>query len=336
MRKYYFYAVIFVMLGSIIFTGCGDKEDTLAQDSETQDTEDYYEEDAWAYYEEGYDYEADQEFDELFDQMRESSRICAYDRKTGRLTCNEEDGCGSKRLAVANNIVIGSHLTKKGIKNLKKNKHIQSLRVKDLSNLTEDDKMEIYLPLARGDIAMAALLFAHEDYASSVGNDGTRIYKRVMKKKCPSVTVNRSCASVVSGAICAAGAADYASAATAGLITYFESNQHWKNMGKLPESKLKSGDIIFIDRKSHIKEYQSGKMDDSEQEADKEENAVSASTVHDHVLVWVGNEKVRRVFPNSDGNSVSGSYSEVYKTARSAAVGKYNMTGDYRIYRYKP
>lgn len=337
-----------IMICSFVFCSCG-KSDTntqveaydMSEDASDYSDEDFEDNDTWAYYDEehydaGYDYEADEEFDELFEELREESKVCSFDKKTGELICRDDEGCGSRSLAVAKTVLINNHLTKKGIKTLEKNRGLKKLRVKDLSNLSEEDKMELYLPLARGDIGMAAVLFAYEDYSSSVGNNGTRIYRRVMKKKCPSITILRSCASVVSGAICAAGASDYASAATAGLVSYFEGDEHWRNMGKLPENKLKSGDIIFIDRKSHIKDYQSGRMEDSEHSADKTENKVSSATVHDHVLVWVGNEKIRRVFPDSDGNSVSGSYSEAYKTARSAAIGKYNLTGDYRIYRYKP
>lgn len=253
--------------------------------------------------------------DDSFSQCTAGSG-CRYNKKTKTLLCSGEhttknDGCSSKYLSRAIHIVINGKVSKTGLKKLKKNKHICDLSIKDMSNFSEDDIQALYNPLARNDIAMAALLFSHEKSADSYGNNGKKMYRLVMKKKCPQVTVLRSCASVVSGAMNAAGASSYASAATADLVSYYKQADDWKNLGRLPLEKLQSGDIIFIDRKSHSKR-----------------------AIHDHICVWVGNEKIKRLFPSSTGNIVSGSYDENYSNARSASVSTFDFKGDYRVYRH--
>ena len=57
--------------------------------------------------------------------------------------------------------------------------------------------------------------------------------------------------------------------------------------------------------------------------------------IHNHIILWLGNDVIRKYYPESEGNIISGSYSDSYDSARSAAVSYFNFTGDYRIYRHK-
>ena len=57
--------------------------------------------------------------------------------------------------------------------------------------------------------------------------------------------------------------------------------------------------------------------------------------IHDHIILWLGNDVITKYYPDSTGNTISGSYCDVYSRARSAAVSSFNFTGDYKIYRYK-
>lgn len=56
--------------------------------------------------------------------------------------------------------------------------------------------------------------------------------------------------------------------------------------------------------------------------------------IHNHIVVWLGNDVIQKYYPDSNGNIVSGSYSEAYSRARSAAVSTFNFKGDYKIYRF--
>lgn len=258
---------------------------------------------------------------------------CHYDEKKHTYYCKSEDGANAACLSYASHVRVYTHLTNSGLDRLTQNRHLKTLKVQNVSNFDRKLLNKYYLKLCKNDIGLAAVLFSHENRDDSIGNDGTFLYKKVVKKLCQGLTVNRSCASVVSAALVAAGITDYTSASVAGLLSYFNSSKEWKDLGRLREDELKSGDIIYIDRRSHASSYKSGKN------ADSEENAAAASNrtgtiVHDHVLVWTGNETIRRFFPNSNGNSVSGSYSENYKAARSAAIGTYDMSGDYHVYRH--
>ena len=57
--------------------------------------------------------------------------------------------------------------------------------------------------------------------------------------------------------------------------------------------------------------------------------------IHDHIILWLGNDVITKYYPDSTGNTISGSYCDIYSRARSAAVSSFNFTGDYKIYRYK-
>jgi hypothetical protein len=60
-----------------------------------------------------------------------------------------------------------------------------------------------------------------------------------------------------------------------------------------------------------------------------------AIQVHNHIILWLGNDVVQKYYPDSEGNIISGSYSEAYNRARSAAVSSFNFTGDYHVFRHK-
>lgn len=355
---------------------------------------------------------------------------CNYSERNKTLYCVRDEGCNDEALEYAENIIIDTKLTRTGIDRLKRNENLRSLQVNDVSNLTEEDLMTLYPFLAKGNIALASVLFAYGDYYASFGNDGTALYKRVCRQLCPSVSTLRSCATVVAAALNAAGVSGYDTAATAGLIDLFEDSAesgNWICLGQVSENKLRAGDIIFIDRRSHAAQYESGEIVDDEYKAEEEYvytggydttghknyetqdptgnshevfcpdqdgdgevgeweaeywkcywERVNADTlyvppydyyyvwkdeaeeqerkeaeekkareekkkvvvkkptkvIHDHIFVWTGNDVIRQYFSGSSGNIISGSYTENYQNARSAALSKYNFTGDYRAYRY--
>ncbi len=364
-------------------------------------------------------------------------RACYYYKDSDVLYCKRKGGCNDEELAYAKHVVIDTRLTAEGIEKIRQNENLETLTVKDLSLLSQEDLITIYPYLVKGNPALAAVLFSYEDYYESFGNDGTDLYRHVMKKYCPSITTLRSCATVVSAALNSAGLMNYSSAATAGLVEYFETHSDWICIGQVSDNEiLRPGDVIFIDRKSHAAEYESGEMEDpefkaeeeyvyeytggydstghknyetqdptgssyevfcpdqdgdgevgeweaeywkcywervntedhyvppydyyyvwedeakkkeeeekAEREAKKREEeeqkqgtrkrkAAPARIIHDHIFIWTDNDVIRQVFPSSTGNIISGSYTENYVNARSAAVSKYNFTGDYRVYRY--
>jgi hypothetical protein len=75
----------------------------------------------------------------------------------------------------------------------------------------------------------------------------------------------------VSAALNSAGLMTYESAATAGLVEYFETHSDWICIGQVSDNEvLRPGDVIFIDRKSHAAEYESGAMVDVEYKTEEE------------------------------------------------------------------
>lgn len=367
-----------------------------------------------------------------------------YDKKTDTLYADRENGCYDDELETAKHIYVDTFITRTGLDKLERNVNLESLSVQSLANMSDRDKELLFPYLARGNIALAATLMAYSDYYDSFGNDGTPLYQRVVGELCPQIKYYRSCATVVSAAMNAAGVSTYGSAATAGLVDYYEDSPDWECLGQIGEEELMQGDIIFIDRKSHTVEYETGVMEDPEfieeekheyeykggydstghknyenqeptgqseevfcpdqdgdgqvgewegeywkcyweranagteldgyippyeyyyvwkeeaeekerkaaeekrrreeeerrkreessQGTNKQKRTTTRRTIHDHIFVWTGNEVIRQVFPESTGNIISGSYTENYANARSAAVSKYNFTGDYRVYRY--
>lgn len=375
----------------------------------------------------------------LITELPVQTYACTYDPGSDTLYCSREQGCYEDELLTAKKVVVDSFITRTGLDKLKKNENLESLYIRDMSNLTEEDLNIFYPYLVKGNVALAAVLFSYGDYYSSFGNDGTTLYRRVMKEKCPQVVTLRSCASVVSAALNAAGVIRYASAAVAGLVDYFNGSDEWVNLGPATEEDLQPGDVIFIDRRSHAAEYQVGAMEDVEYTVEEEyvyeykggydemghknyenedptgssyevfspdqdgdgdigeweaeywkcywervnpdgyvppydyyyvweedakakeaaekqkkreeeeerqraeqaervkvqkKRAATKRVIHDHIFVWTGNEIITRYFSDSSGNIVSGSYTENYSNARSAAISKYNFTGDYYVYRY--
>lgn len=354
-----------------------------------------------------------------------TAMACYYDGQTDTVYCQEPGGCGDPHLLTAKKIVI-RRLKDEGKLLLAKNQNAVSVEISDLSNLNEYDRSRLYRVLSRNDLSTAAILFAYENPRDSVGNDGTVLYQRKLEQFCPQIEYLRSCATVVSVALCASGLGDCKSAGTDALVSYLEKSPNWKRMGALRKNKMEPGDIVFIDRKSHAAAYQSGAMQDSEFEADIEEEEeyhggydstghrnyetqdptgsvsevfdpdqdgdgrvndweaeywrcywqrvngcdgyvppydyyatwleaarVAAAEkerireerriamekrkkkiIHDHIFVWTGNETIKKFYPESKADIVSGSYTENYKKARSAALGTYNFKGDYRVYRY--
>ncbi len=238
-----------------------------------------------------------------------STRVyaCDYNSKTKTFTCDCEDGTSSKYLSKAV-YVKADYVTKQGIRRLVKNKKLKTLEVQDFSNFSEDELKKLYLPMAKDNIAVAALLFAYENVDDSVGNSGTYLYRKVLTKFCPSIKTFRSCASAVSAAINGARVSDIESASVAGMVSAFKADDEWHNLGKLPEERMKPGDIILIKR---------------------------TGGQRNHVQVWLGNDVVRRRFPNSTGNSVSASYDDSYSKARSAAVATFRFTGRYYVIRHR-
>ena len=360
------------------------------------------------------------------------ANACYYFKDSDLLYCKRKSGCNDDELETAKHIVIDTRLTHEGVEKISRNENLESLIVKDLSGMSQEDLITIYPYLVRGNPALAAVLFSYEDYYESFGNDGTDLYRHVMQEYCPSITTLRSCATVVSAALNSAGLMTYESAATAGLGEYFETHSDWICIGQVSDNEvLRPGDVIFIDRKSHAAEYESGAMVDVEykteeeyvyeynggydstghknyetqdptgssyevfcpdqdgdgevgeweaeywkcywervnpedhyvppydyyyvwekeakekeaqEKAKREEKAqkkvvkkkkvAPARIIHDHIFIWTDNDVIRQVYPSSTGNIISGSYTENYVNARSAAVSKYNFTGDYRVYRY--
>ncbi len=360
-----------------------------------------------------------------------TARADYYSSRTDTVYCTREAGCSDVHLKTAKHVRIGTRLTQMGMYYLEQNPNLQDLYVQDVSNFPEEEIEQLYPYMVKGNVSLAAVLMSYKNYNDSFGDDGTEAYQKIVNDLCPvSAQYMRSCATVVSAAINAAGIGTCDSPNTAGLVTYFEKSSDWKNMGRLRASSVQEGDIIFIDRKSHAKEYESGAMKDDEYSAEveylepytggydstghrnyatqdptgsssevfcpdqdgdgevndweaeywrcywlrvnpgtgyvpsydyyytwkaeaeaaekaaeekrrqeEEEKAAKAKkkkkrVIHDHIFVWTGNDVIQRYFPGSDGNIVSGSYSEDYSEARSAAISKYNFTGDYRIYRY--
>lgn len=232
---------------------------------------------------------------------------CDYNSKTKTFTCDCEDGTESKYLSKAVHVKAG-YVTKRGISRLIKNRKLKTLEIEDMSNLSESDIEKLYLPMAKDNIAVAALLFAYETVDESVGNSGKRIYRKVLTKLCPSIKTFRSCASAVSAAINGARVSDIESASVAGMVSGFKADDEWHNLGRLSEERMKPGDIILIKR---------------------------TGGARNHVQVWLGNDIVRRRFPESTGNSVSASYDDNYSKARSAAVATFRFTGRYYVIRHR-
>lgn len=405
-------------------------------------------------------------------------------------------GSNAEELKYARYICVNA-LTEKGLDYVMSNKNLVSLKINDISNLGVEKVAKLYPYLCNGSIEYSAILLAYENIQDSIGNDGTDTYIYAVDTYAPdSSDYYRSCATTVSAILNAAGYVDdYSSPAVSDLVDYFEKNRDdWKCVGRIGESKMQEGDVIFIDRRSHKSDYIKGILSDPDfdleklvselenldndnarqvldetldfgadgdgyfdedgnfHEFDTEEfgyydpdgewvgfettegwfdydgtfyefseeelrerngtNKLAAPKggyndvfnpdqngdgviddaeatiwsdywlnisddvpdysyyetwkneadaykeklnetldklddsnlqkingkeikIHDHIILWLGNDVITKYYPDSEGNIISGSYCDIYSRARSAAVSSFNFSGDYKIYRYK-
>lgn len=162
------------------------------------------------------------------------------------------------------------------------------------------------------DMCSLAVSMAYKTRAESVGNDGNSIYQSLTREYCPSIAgTSRSCASVVSVIVKSSGK-DPDFPQTAGVIDmreYLEGAgaERWEKITGSTDVQL--GDICMW----------------------------PANHRGRHVWMYVGEEAVKRNYPDSDGNTVQGSYSYTnYSKACSAHVTRFNYDrGGYDIYRLK-
>ncbi len=404
-------------------------------------------------------------------------------------------GSNSEELKYARHIYVNA-LTNKGLDYVLSNENLVSIQINDISNLGIEKVAQLYPYLCEGNIEYSAILLAYEHIKDSIGNDGTDTYIYAVDTYAPdSADYYRSCATTVSAILNAAGYVDdYSSASVADLVDYFKHSDEWKCVGRIGESKMQEGDVIFIDRRSHKSDYIKGILSDPDFDLEKlvaelenldNENAqqvldetldfgsdgdgyfdeagnfhefeteeygyydpdgcwcgyeteegwfdedgsfilftedelrerngtsklaapkggysnvfdpdqngdgfiddaedqawtdywlsvsddvpdysyyetwkreadaykeklnstldkLDASNlqkingkelkIHDHIILWLGNDVITKYYPDSNGNIISGSYCEVYSRARSAAVSSFHFTGDYKIYRYE-
>ncbi len=120
-----------------------------------------------------------------------------------------------------------------------------------------------------------------------------------------------------------------------GVIDYDET-QHWNEYWLEKTGEIPSFDY-YETWKKEADEY---KNKASEALNTLDENTIKklagkSLIIHNHIILWLGNDVIQKYYPESTGNIISGSYSEAYGRARSAAVSSFNFTGDYRIYRHK-
>jgi hypothetical protein len=416
--------------------------------------------------------------------------------KTHVFRDTNENGSDSEELKYARHIYVNA-LTDKGLDYVLSNKNLVSIQINDISNLDIEKVAKLYPYLCDGNIEYSAILLAYEHIKDSIGNDGTDTYIYAVDTYAPdSSDCYRSCATTVSAILNAAGYVDdYSSESVADLVDYFKRNpDDWKCVGKIGESKMQEGDVIFIDRRSHKSDYikgilsdpdfdleklvselenldnenaqqvldetlgygsdgdgyfdeagnfhefeteeygyydpegnwcgyeteegwfaddgtfilftedeirerngtsklaapkggysnvfnpdqnGDGRIDDAEdqawtdywlsvsddvpdysyyetwkEEADAYKEKLNSTLdkldasnlqkingneirIHDHIILWLGNDVITKYYPDSNGNIISGSYCDVYSRARSAAVSSFNFTGDYKIYRYE-
>ncbi len=404
-------------------------------------------------------------------------------------------GSNSEELKYARHIYVNA-LTNKGLDYVLSNENLVSIQINDISNLDMDKVAKLYPYLCKGNIEYSAILLAYEHIKDSIGNDGTDTYKYAVDTYAPdSADYYRSCATTVSAILNAAGYVDdYSSPAVADLVDYFKHSDDWKCVGRIGESKMQEGDVIFIDRRSHKSDYIKGILSDPDfdleklvvelenldnenaqqvldetldfgadgdgyfdeagnfhefeteefgyydpdgnwcgyettdgwfdedgdfieftEEEIKERNGTSKLAapkggyskvfnpdqngdgvidgaedqawtdywlsvsdeipdysyyetwkreadaykeklnetlgklddsnlqkingkelkIHDHIILWLGNDVITKYYSDSNGNIISGSYCEIYSRARSAAVSSFHFTGDYKIYRYE-
>lgn len=136
-------------------------------------------------------------------------------------------------------------------------------------------------------IATAAVSYAYETQDEGRGNDGTALYQRVHKAIFPGDPWFQSCDRGVATAVRWSGSDDdYPAGATGGQLAYLLSSDKWTKVGtsgSVKMEELKPGDVFCL---------------------------------NGHTFLYVGNDAVKKKYPNSNGDSVSASFCE-----RSPGVG---------------
>ena len=157
-------------------------------------------------------------------------------------------------------------------------------------------------------IADAAVAFAWEDQNMGYNNNGTDLFIRVHDGIFPSDTTYMACCRAVSCAVRWSGADDtYVIGGVVAQLEYLVSSDKWTEVtdwGGNPDNLL-PGDVLIY---------------------------VSADESSRHTVLYVGNEAIRKVYPNADESYciVSGSLNE-----RSPGCGKWytNDTDGLQLYR---
>lgn len=136
-------------------------------------------------------------------------------------------------------------------------------------------------------IANAAVSFAYETKEEGIGNNGTELFRRVHDYIVDS-NLYQSCDITVALAVRWSGSDDtYQLWSTNKQLEYLMTSDKWEEVGMLGDLEyedLMPGDVLCLEG---------------------------------HTLLFVGTDAVKAKYPNSDGNSVSGSLNQ-----RSAGVGK--------------
>jgi len=169
-------------------------------------------------------------------------------------------------------------------------------------------------------LAAAAVAYSWETKEMGIGNDGTELYRAVRMAVYPDDTIFQSCDRGIAAAVAWSGADDdFPVGNTASQDSYLQkasmNTDLWIMIGEYDDhySELQPGDILITTakRRSEIR----GKK-----------------TNFGHIVMYVGNEEIRKKYPNSDAEFVSASYEE-----RSPGCGDHpkDYIGDgYYLYRY--
>lgn len=136
-------------------------------------------------------------------------------------------------------------------------------------------------------LAAAAVAYAYETQDEGRGNDGTDLYRRLLKAIAPGDPHFQSCDRGVATAVRWSGTDDtFPMGATNQQLDYLQTSEKWTEVGassSLSMDDLMPGDVFCLDG---------------------------------HIFIYVGTDVVKAKYPNSNGDSVSASYQE-----RSPGVG---------------
>ena len=165
-------------------------------------------------------------------------------------------------------------------------------------------------PVDNSDMANAAVAYAWSSRAESF-NEGTVCYQKVHDAIWGAGDIRKSCDRGVTTAVQWCGAdVSIPAGDTSALETYFSTSPKWERIGLYngDESTLKPGDVAC--RGNGLRGHATG-----------------------HVMMYVGNEAVRKKFPDSNATWVSASYG-----SRSPACHEQDSSagdGSYYIFRLK-